>query len=277
LEVLGKRDDGFHEIETLMLPVSLYDSLSIRSRDDGQVVFSSHEVKRQDASSEAMPQGDSNLVVRALRLLKQRAGVEGGAEVTLTKRIPMAAGLAGGSSDAAAALLLGNATWGLNWSRSRLADVAAELGSDIPFFLHHGAAVCRGRGEQIEPVEGFGKLHFVVVAPPVGLSTGDVYRHCQPSTSPQRVESLVKALRAGRIGQAARRLCNRLQAAAASLCEWIDRLQFEFSHVDCLGHQMSGSGTSYFGLCRHACHARRIAARLRSRRLGRVFAVGNCS
>ncbi|HEX3869001.1 MAG TPA: hypothetical protein VHV77_01060, partial [Pirellulales bacterium] len=102
LEVLGKRDDGFHEIETLMLPVSLYDSLSIRSRDDGQVVLSSHEVKRQDASSEAMPQGDSNLVVRALRLLKQRAGVERGAEVTLTKRIPMAAGLAGGSSDAAA-------------------------------------------------------------------------------------------------------------------------------------------------------------------------------
>lgn len=201
--------------------------------------------------------------------------VSSGANVSLVKRIPMAAGLAGGSSDAAAALLLGNESWNLDWSRNRLASVAAELGSDIPFFLHNGAAVCRGRGEQIDPVTGLGQLHFVVAAPPEGLSTASVYRTCKPSETPHDVYPLIEALCAGRWADIARCLKNRLQQAAEQLSQWIDRLKFEFARLDCVAHQMSGSGTSYFGICRSARHARRIATQLRSRQVGRVFAVGN--
>jgi 4-diphosphocytidyl-2-C-methyl-D-erythritol kinase len=275
LEVLGKRSDGFHEIETLMTPVSLYDSLSITARRTSELSLLCRDVG-SEASAESVPTDDSNLIIRALRLLRERAGVDRGAHVCLVKRIPMAAGLAGGSSDAAAALLLGNAAWGLDWSREKLAGLAADLGSDIPFFLHRGAAVCRGRGERIEPIAGLGGLHLVIVAPPVALSTAEVYRHCKAASKPRTVGSLVEHLRAGRMGDAARSLHNQLQAVAELLSEWIQRLSNEFAHVGCLGHQMSGSGTSYFGLCSSARHAHRIAAQLRSRRLGRVFAVGTC-
>ncbi|MGH7135416.1 MAG: 4-(cytidine 5'-diphospho)-2-C-methyl-D-erythritol kinase, partial [Pirellulales bacterium] len=147
----------------------------------------------------------------------------------------------------------------------------------IPFFLYGGPAVCRGRGELIEPVKGLGALHFVVVKPPAGLSTADVYRACSASAEPQRVGGLLAALREGSLFGAARCLHNALQAAAEKLSPWIARLSHEFGRLDFLGHRMSGSGTSYFGLCRHARHARRLAACLRARGVGRVYAVqGTC-
>jgi 4-diphosphocytidyl-2-C-methyl-D-erythritol kinase len=273
LEVLGKRDDGFHNIETLMLPVSLYDTLSVAATSSSAIELTVHD--GWWSTAERTPTGTENLVVRALERLRHRAGIEHGANVSLVKRIPMAAGLAGGSSDAAAALLLGNEAWQLGWSRDQLASVAAELGSDIPFFLHSGAAICRGRGERIEPVARLGQLHFVIAAPPEGLSTASVYRACKPSETPRDVHPLVEALRAGRWGDIARCLTNRLQYAAERLSQWIDRLKFEFAQLDFVAHQMSGSGTSYFGICRSARHARRIATQLRSRQVGRVFAVGN--
>ncbi len=113
-------------------------------------------------------------------LLRDRAGIRAGARLRLLKRIPATAGLGGGSSDAAAALLAGNVGWNLNWSRERLMELAAELGSDVPFFLAGGAAICRGRGEVVAPVGRLGTLFGVVVRPPVGLSTARVYGHCRP-------------------------------------------------------------------------------------------------
>ena len=123
-----------------------------------------------------IPTGSDNLVVRALELLRERSGCEFGARVELAKRIPAAAGLGGGSSDAAAALRLANRGWKIHWSNDRLTEVAAEIGSDVPFFLEQGAAICRGRGERVERLPPIAPLHFVMVKPPVGLDTGEVYR-----------------------------------------------------------------------------------------------------
>jgi 4-diphosphocytidyl-2-C-methyl-D-erythritol kinase len=190
------------------------------------------------------------------------------------KRIPAASGLAGGSSDAAAALVAANLGWQLNWPREQLAPLAAELGSDVPFFLGQGPAVCRGRGEIMEPVAGLAPLSFVIVRPPVGLSTPAVYRACRPAVEPRHAEPLVDSLRRGDLGTAAKHFHNALQIAAEGLCDWIARLKQEFAALGCLAHQMSGSGSAYFGLCRHARHARRIAASLRSRGVGQVYAVG---
>jgi 4-diphosphocytidyl-2-C-methyl-D-erythritol kinase len=220
---------------------------------------------------EELPQGIDNIAVRAIRLLGERAGIDRPADIRLTKRIPSAAGLGGGSSDAAAALVAANAAWNLNWPRARLGELAAELGSDVPFFLYSGPAVCRGRGEQIEPVRRFGKLHVVVVRPPAGLSTAAVYQACRPSVSPLPVEPLLEALWQGDARSLGGRMHNALQGAARRLSPWIDRLAGEFDGMDCLGSQMSGSGSSYFGICRNAGHAQAVARRLRARRLGRVF------
>ena len=281
LEVLGKRSDGFHEIETLMYPVAVYDTLVFRDEPAGEVRLAcqvhGHDRSDRPAASEQLPEGGDNLVVRAVELVRRHCRVTHGANLRLVKRIPMAAGMAGGSSDAAAALFAANRVWRLGLSRDELATLAAELGSDIPFFLYGCPAVCRGRGEIIEPVGGLGALHFVVAKPPAGLSTADVYRACRASHEPRRVGGLLAALRQGALAGAAGYLHNALQAAAEALSPWIVRLAYEFGQLDFLGHRMSGSGTSYFGLCRHARHARRLAACLRARGVGRVYAVqGTC-
>jgi 4-diphosphocytidyl-2-C-methyl-D-erythritol kinase len=294
-EVLAKRNDGYHEVETLMCPVTLYDTLYFEEEPSGQLelrcqwassVSANRNSQRDGAfrpdqrycgeETEPLPPPGENLVVRAVELLRRRAGIRAGASMRLIKRIPIASGLGGGSSDAAAALVAAHRAWGLDVSRGALADLAAELGSDVPFFLAERPAVCRGRGERIEPLSRIGTLHFVIVRPPAGLSTAAVYGVSRPPQEPQTVGPLLDALRQGNTRCIGRLLWNRLQPAAERLSPWIDRLRGEFAREDVLGHQMSGSGTAYFGLCRHARHARRVARRLEAKGIGRVFVVECC-
>jgi 4-diphosphocytidyl-2-C-methyl-D-erythritol kinase len=279
-EVLAKRDDGYHEIETLMCPVGLYDTLYFREGPKNQLQLTCQRVHGASGPTglraEVLPEGRENLVLRAVDLLRQQAGVDSGATLRLVKRIPIAAGLGGGSSDAAAALLAANQGWGLGRSMEELAQVSAQLGSDVPFFLVGSAAICRGRGERVEPVAIPAAMHFVVVYPPEGLSTAAVYRVCRPASRPRTLAPLLEALARGDIRQTGRLLFNRLQPAAEKLSPWIGRLRRHLAREDCLGHGMSGSGTSYFGLCRHARHARRVARRLQANGLGSVFAVHSC-
>lgn len=279
-EVLEKRSDGYHEIETLMCPIDLYDTLHFQEDPKGQLDLRCRRAfgagGPEGRGFEKLPNGADNLVVRALELVRRRTGTRLGAKVWLVKRIPAAAGLGGGSSDAAAALVAANEGWQLGRSRDELIQWASELGSDVPFFLVGGPAICRGRGERVTQVAGLGTLNFVVVRPPEGLATAAVYGVCQPAAAPQTAGTLADALRRGDWRQAGRGLLNRLQPAAAKLSPWIGRLQKEFSELDFLGHGMSGSGTSYFGLCRHARHARRTARCLEARDVGVVFAVRGC-
>lgn len=276
-EVLGKRADGYHEIESLVLPIDLYDTLFFQDDPRGAITLRCHmpSAARGPRGTEGgeLPEGPENLVVRAAMRLRERAGVTAGARMRLVKRIPSAAGLGGGSSDAAATLLAANAAWQLGWSREQLADVGAELGSDVPLFLARGASVCRGRGEQVEALGGLGGLHFVVVRPPVGLSTAAVYQRCQPAAAPRPMQPLLEALRRGDLHAVGQTLFNRLEAAAETLSPWIARLREEFARLECVGQQMSGSGSCYFGLCRHARHARRVARCLEARGMGIALAV----
>jgi 4-diphosphocytidyl-2-C-methyl-D-erythritol kinase len=279
-EVLAKRNDGYHEIETLLCPIDLYDTLHFQEDPNGQLELRCRRVFGAGGPSgrglDHVPEGPENLVLRAVELVRRRADVRRGAKLSLVKRIPATAGLGGGSSDAAAALVAANEGWQLGRSREELAEWAAELGSDVPFFLAGGPAVCQGRGEHVAPVAGLGALHFVVVRPPEGLSTAAVYGACRPTREPRTVRPLTDALRRGDWKQAGQRLWNGLQSAAEALSPWVRRLREEFSRLNCLGHAMSGSGTSYFGLCHDARHARRCARRLEAMGLGAVFAVRSC-
>jgi len=279
-EVLAKRNDGYHEIETLMCPIDVYDTLHFQEDPNGRLELRCRRVVGVGGSGgrglDEVPEGPENLVFRAVELVRRRAKVQRGANLWLVKRIPAMAGLGGGSSDAVAALVAANEGWRLGRPRDELAEWAAELGSDVPFFLAGGSAVCRGRGERVEGVPGLGALHFVVVRPPAGLSTGAVYDACRPTEQPQTARPLVDALRRGDWKQAGRRLSNGLQSAAEELSPWVKRLRREFSKLDCVGHAMSGSGTSYFGLCHDRRHARRCARRLEAMGVGAVFAVRSC-
>ncbi len=283
-EVLGKRSDGYHEIETLMCPIGWCDTLCFRETSSEDLEFecqwglaAGYPRSAGGSGFDEVPRDGKNLVLRAVDLVRRRTGTKQGARLRLIKRIPAAAGLGGGSSDAAAALVAANLGWKLGLSLPELAVFAAELGSDVPFFLGHGPAVCRGRGERIEPMGGLGLMSFVVVRPPEGLATATVYGVCRPPESPRPVQPLLEALRQGRVREASSLLFNRLQAAAEQLSPWIARLGRLLAGEDCLGHGMSGSGTAYFGLFRSALQARRVAGRLRARRIGCVVAVQSCN
>lgn len=252
----------------------------------------------------AVPVGEDNLVVRAVSALRQSCVDDSslsesqcdsaletelgskrhlaarlGAQIELIKRIPSQAGLGGASSDAAISLLLANQAWGVNGTVERLSEIAAGLGSDVPFFLQGGAAVCRGRGEQIEPVQSRFDYPFVLVKPPIGLATPDVYRHCSVAERPVSVEPLLEALRENDPERLGVSLHNRLTVAARRLTPWIDWMADVFGNNpvnrrrisragigrgDCLGHAMSGSGSSYFGVFTDDTAAQRFADWMRS-------------
>lgn len=274
LEILGRRPDGFHEVETLMVGVSLYDTLRFAPRSDDRLMLDCRWAAglqaRYGSSLGDIPAPEQNIVYRATELLRTAAGIRRGAEIEVIKRIPSQGGLGGASSDAAAVLLAANIGWNLGWSHEQLGEIAAQLGSDIPFFFAGGAAICRGRGERIEALGRVPPLHVVIVRPPEGLSTPAVYKACRVADSPASAAEIARAVASGDPSQVARRLINRLQQPAEQLSSAVAGLRAAFARTDCLGHQMSGSGSSYFGICRNAAHARRVAARLQAAHLGLV-------
>jgi 4-diphosphocytidyl-2-C-methyl-D-erythritol kinase len=251
LEVLAKRADGYHEIATLMVTVSLYDTLEFKEEASGDV--------RLQSDHPNLSTGPDNLVCRAADLLRQRRGVRRGARIRLTKRIPLAAGLAGGSSDAAATLAGLNRLWGLGLADGELAALGADLGSDVPFFFSAPAAWCTGRGEQVTAVPLGRPLDLVLACPPAGLSTAEVYRNVRVPDRPETGADLHDAAAAGDVQALGQRLHNRLQAAAERLCPDVAHLRARLAALGPAGQLMSGSGTSVFAVCRDQAEALRVA------------------
>ncbi|HEV3259742.1 MAG TPA: 4-(cytidine 5'-diphospho)-2-C-methyl-D-erythritol kinase [Gemmataceae bacterium] len=255
LEVLAKRADGYHDIETLMVAVSLYDTLEFKEEASGEI--------RLRCGHPGLGTGPDNLVCRAATLLRQRTGCDRGARIRLTKRIPLAAGLAGGSTDAAATLAGLNRLWRLGLTRADLAALGAELGSDVAFFFSTPAAWCTGRGEQVTPCPLGKSLLFVLVCPPVGLSTADVYRGVTVPAQPLSGDDIRRAARAGDREAIGRCLHNRLQPVAEGLCPMVATLRSRLEGLGPAGQLMSGSGTSLFALCRDRGEAVHLARALR--------------
>ena len=241
LELLGRRSDGYHTIETLMLAVNLYDTLEYRRRDDGRLVV--------QCDTPEIPGGPENLVWRAAAALQAAAGGRLGADIRLSKRIPHQAGLGGGSSDAAATLFALNRLWNLNWPQEELQQIAATLGSDIGFFLSAPAAWCTGRGELVEPEHLGGRFDFVIVKPAMGLSTAEVYRRASIPSQNISGSTVRESLRSG----------DRLQEAAFAAAPVVRDLYHELLETKPLGCLLSGSGSCVFALCRNQADAARIA------------------
>jgi 4-diphosphocytidyl-2-C-methyl-D-erythritol kinase len=273
LEIVAKRPDGYHEIESLLVAVSLYDTLQLENDPSGEV--------RLECEEAGLPTGPGNLVYRAASLLRARSARKAGAAIRLLKRIPVAAGLAGGSSDAAATIAGLNELWQLRLSIAEMMSLGAELGSDVAFFFSTPAAWCTGRGEVVTRFFLKYPLWFVLLCPPFGLATADVYR---AATVPDRAEDssqFLGAARAGDINEIGRRMHNRLQWPAEKLCPALGRYQTRLKGFGPAGQMLSGSGTSLFALCRNQEEAQAIA---RGLRVGseegmdqRVFIVRSCS
>lgn len=270
LEVIGRQPDGYHQVETLLVPVRLCDTL-VYQRSSAPLscrVRGSIGVSAQPLSLAT----DDNLAVRAIRLLAQHSGHPAIGELTLEKRIPLQAGLGGGSSDAAAALLLANHAWQLGYARHQLLPLAAQLGTDVPFFLVGGAAVGTGRGQQVAPTPAPSGLPVVITKPAAGLSTPEVFAALGLAPGERRgpiehrTAQLARRLAAGQPSNRWRHLVrNGLQAAATKLNSWIERMVAVLDRLPLVAHQMTGSGSGYFALCRNWSQARWLSAYLRGR------------
>jgi 4-diphosphocytidyl-2-C-methyl-D-erythritol kinase len=270
LRVLGRRPDGYHEIETLFERIDLADELTFEPQPRG-LALTCTDLSAVPGTAQAGPAlscGEDNLVLKAARRLQEETGSARGARIHLTKRIPVAAGLGGGSSDAASALLGLNQLWQLELDRDRLIRIGAEIGSDVPFFLLDTPwAIGRGRGERCEPLTDLPPLLHVLVVPGVQLSTREVYEGFSPLTDPApSITMVVHALRNGpALAGLAKGLWNDLEPEAIRRCPVITRILLIIRELGCLGTRLSGSGPAVFGLCRSADHASELAGRLRER------------
>ncbi len=296
LRIVGKRADGFHDLESVMATIGVYDTLVFEATSSNQSETSDIELSVVDSSPRTMsgamkleaPAGPENLVIRAAMLLRERTGCRDGARITLVKRIPSSAGLGGGSSDCAAALAGLNRLWNLGLTRTELIALAGELGSDVAFFLADTPlAVCTGRGEQLEPLRCSVHLHFVVAKPASGLSTPAVFRNWastsgnptnieQPNIGQPTLAGFVSSLVRRDVAGTARRLHNGLQAPAECLNRDVRQMRRLFERLPVIGHQMSGSGSSYFGICASHRQAMGIASCLRAAGVPWVQAVRSC-
>ncbi len=279
LEVIGKRADGYHDIETVMAAVDLHDTLVFRATSSDEIVLRCHHSGSHPAGNSApdfVPEGSENLVVRAAELLRAQGKLTSGIRIDLFKRIPAAAGMAGGSSNAAASLFALNQLWNLRLDLTELQQLASQLGSDVSFFLSPSPlALCQGRGEILRPIHSPARLHFVIVRPESGLSTALVYKHCVPEPNPRGAEGLIQSLQRGDLKKACELMCNSLQRPAELLNSEIHRLKAAFSKLPVCGHMMTGSGTAYFGVCQNRLQAMTAAARLKAWGLGRVFVAAS--
>ncbi|HET7399791.1 MAG TPA: 4-(cytidine 5'-diphospho)-2-C-methyl-D-erythritol kinase [Intrasporangium sp.] len=241
LRVGGRRPDGYHELATVFQAVSLHDEVSVSRSAQWQV-----DVGGPYAG--LVPTGADNLAVRAARLLAERFHVDEPVSIRIDKDIPVAGGMAGGSADAAAALLACDQLWGLGLGRDELADLAAELGSDVPFPLLGGNAMGSGRGEQLAPVLARGSFHWVLAVSDTGLATPEVFAEFDrlhlghTPRAPEVSGELMAALRKGDPTALGRALHNDLEPAAFGLRPELRTLRDAGVEFGALGGVVSGSG-----------------------------------
>ncbi|MGZ4974422.1 MAG: 4-(cytidine 5'-diphospho)-2-C-methyl-D-erythritol kinase [Limisphaerales bacterium] len=247
LNLLGKRPDGFHELETLMHPVSVYDRLTFERKGSGIQLT---------CSDPTLPIDSKNLVYRAADLFLKTVGIPDGIRIHLDKHVPTAAGLGGGSGDAAVTLLGMNEVFGTALPTDKLVELAASLGSDIPFFLQNRPAIGVGRGEQIKPLDPFSCLRgksIILVHPGFGISTPWAYQQMSKfpeaqNGKPGRAEKLALLLANGDLGGATKEFYNSLEAPALKKYPLLVLFQDFFREHGALATLMSGSGSATFAI-----------------------------
>jgi 4-diphosphocytidyl-2-C-methyl-D-erythritol kinase len=251
LRVLGRRPDGYHELETLVAPIDFADRLEIHadSGPDFRTLALALDITGDPGVVGGVPMDESNLVLRAARALSDAVGTRGFADITLEKRVPAAAGLGGGSADAAATLRVLNELWECGLEEDALSDVAASVGSDVPAFLVGGPAVARGRGERVEPIP-VPSLKLAIVTFPFGVSTADAFRWWDeeggsPGADPGPILSATRGGSGEALGDL---LYNDLEDVVIRRHPAIGEAKERLLHAGAVGVVMSGSGPALVAL-----------------------------
>jgi len=255
LDVLGRRRDGYHDIETIFQTVSLSDELHFTEASSGVALV---------CSTPELDSTESNLVHRAAVLLQERTGCSQGARIDLTKRIPIAAGLAGGSGNAAATLVALNSLWDLRLSYANLRALALELGSDVPYCLAGGTVAATRRGEEMAPLVPLPDTWFVLLHPAIAISASRVYNSLRLRYSIERAFAgrtprFRNAIRSLACGEFANVVFNRMEEPVFAGHPQFGEAKNRLLDAGCIAAAMSGSGSTLFGVCKSKSHAMRVA------------------
>lgn len=245
LDIVGKKENGYHLIKTIMQQVDLYDVIGLEKIDSGVVL---------ETNSPDVPTDDSNLASKAARILIDRYAIDGGVKIKLDKRIPVAAGMAGGSTDGAAVLMGVNDLYELGLSLDELCEIGVTLGADIPFCIKGGCALCEGIGEEMTTINHKASMYALITKPNLFVSTKHVYEalglSVGPAVGPDHpdVDQVIYAFNNADTVMIAKTMGNYLEKVTASEYEIINALKKDILEAGAIGSNMSGSGPTVFGI-----------------------------
>ena len=243
IDVTGKREDGYHLVEMIMQTIDLYDIIKIKEIDIDEININSN--------SSDIPLNENNIVYKAARLLKDQFNIKNGVEIFIEKNIPVAAGMAGGSCNAAAVLVGLNKIWNLNLSEKRLQEIVLKLGADVPFCISGNAALAQGIGEELTYIEGLPRDTFILVCKPnLFVSTKEVYEGLDLQNIKNRPDNkfLIECLEKGNINLLAKNMVNVLETVTSNIHKEIKDIENIMLYNNALGAMMSGSGPTVFGI-----------------------------
>lgn len=256
LDVLHKREDGYHEVEMVMTTVDLYDHIQLMELEEDTIEISSEQ--------RYVPDDKRNLAYQAASLLKEKYGITKGVRISINKQIPVAAGLAGGSSDAAAVLRGLNKLWKLNLTFEQLAEIGQEIGSDIAFCIYGGTALAKGRGEQIIKLPPPPACWVILAKPAIGVSTKSVYGNLNvDELEHPNTNSMIDAIQTNDYKKMCENLGNVLETVTLQLYPTVKQIKDSMLKAGADNVLMSGSGPTVFGLTRQKSRADRIYNSLR--------------
>lgn len=265
LDVLRRREDGYHEVKMIMQTISLYDELELKKAKQPGI-----QVK---TNLYYLPTNENNLVYKAAKLLMEEFHIEEGIRIQLRKKIPVAAGMAGGSSDAAAVLWGMNQMYGLGLSRKDLMERGVRLGADVPYCVLRGTALAEGIGEKLTGLPPMPRCYLLIAKPGISVSTRFVYENLhandlRPEQHPD-VDAMIAALREGDLGLLASRMGNVLEEVTVPAHPVIDQIKRCMKKEGALGAMMSGSGPTVFGIFDTQGKAKRAYRAMRASRLAK--------
>lgn len=242
LDVIRRRQDGYHEVRMIMQTIHLYDQLFLRKTKEAGISV--------ESNLSFLPVDESNLAYKAAKLLQDMYGIKEGVSIELQKYIPVAAGMAGGSTDAAAVLYGMNELFGLGLKRQKLMELGAGLGADVPYCLMRGTALAEGIGEKLKSLPPMPKCPVLIAKPGIGVSTKFVYENLvldENSPHPD-ISAQVAAIRRGDLQEVARHMGNILETVTIPKYPVIDEIKRHMMEAGALSSMMSGSGPTVFGL-----------------------------
>ncbi len=269
LDVLGRRENGYHDVRMVMQTVYLYDLITLKKKEEPGIELTTN--------LSFLPVNENNLAYRAAKLLMDEFGLPGGLLIRLEKHIPVAAGMAGGSSNAAAVLYGMNRLFSLGLTEKELMERGVTLGADVPYCILRGTVLAEGIGEILTPLPPMPRCQILLAKPPVNVSTRMVYEKldaCQIVNHPD-IDGLIRGLQDQDLGKVASSMGNVLEEVTIGEYPVIDEIKRIMKESGALNAMMSGSGPTVFGIYADRAKARAAAARIREQKLAKQVYVTN--